>query len=245
MKTRVWLLTLGYLIGFTFNSNLSFAQIKFGPKAGFNISELPNNTEYIIGNHHIYSGYHAGVTADIRLVKELFLQPGVLITNKGSKYVAGNNIDGSTTGFSNFQFSGFYTDIPINLAYKFELRTFKLLLIAGAQLGYGLTGKWKTSDGTTSKVHFGNEPVDDFKPFDYGLDFGAGVEVGRIQITSLYYMGLKSLSTLNPPLKEQKFKVLSLSVAYLFGKEKRTFKSSGSGSCRTYDDYKAHRKKHY
>ena len=107
MKTRVWLLTLVYLIGFTFNSNLSFAQIKFGPKAGLNISELPNNTEYIIGNHHIYSGYHPGVIAEIRLVKELFLQPGVLITNKGSKYIAGNNTGGSTTGFSDFQFSGF------------------------------------------------------------------------------------------------------------------------------------------
>ena len=68
MKTPFRLLTLVYLIGFTFNANLSFAQIKFGPKAGFNISELPNNTEYIIGNHHIYSGYHAGITADIRLV---------------------------------------------------------------------------------------------------------------------------------------------------------------------------------
>ncbi len=245
MKTPFSLLTLVYLIGFTFNANLSFAQIKFGPKAGFNISELPNNTEYIIGNHHIYSGYHAGITADIRLVKELFLQPGVLITNKGSKYVAGNNIDGSTTGFSNFQFSGFYTDIPINLAYKFDLRTYKILLIAGSQLGYGLTGKWKTSDGTTSKVHFGNDPVDDFKPFDYGLDFGAGVEVGRIQITSLYYMGLKSLSTLNPPLKEQKFKVISISVAYLFGKEKRGYKNYRRETCRTYDEPKDHRKKHY
>jgi hypothetical protein len=245
MKIPFRLLTLTYIIGFTFNTNLSFAQIKFGPQAGLNFSELPNNTEYIIGNHHIYTGYHVGVIAEIRLVKELFLRPGVLITNKGSKYTVGNNIGDSANGFSNFRFSGFYTDIPINLAYKFDLRSFKFLLIAGAQLGYGLTGTWQTSDGTTSKVHFGNDPVDDFKPFDYGLDFGAGVEFGRIQITSVYYMGLKTLSTLSPPLTEQKFKVLSISVAYLFGKEKRAYKNSRSESCRTYDDYKPHRKKHY
>lgn len=245
MRIPVRLLTLAFSIGFTFNANLSFAQIKFGPKVGINISELPNNTEYIIGKHHIYTGYHLGVTSEIRLVKELFLQPGVLITNKGSKYTVGNNSGDSANGFSNFQFSGFYTDIPINLAYKFDRRTFKLLIIAGAHLGYGLTGTWKTSDGTTSKVHFGNDPVDDFKPFDYGLDFGAGVEVGRIQVTSLYYMGLKTLSTLNPPLKEQKFKVLSISIAYLFGKEKRAYKNYSGESCRTYDDIKAHRKKHY
>ena len=167
-----------------------------------------------------------------------------LIANKGSKYIVGNNSGDSANGFSDFQFSGFYTDIPINLAYKFDLRTFKLLLIAGAQIGYGLTGSWKTSDGTTSKVHFGNDPVDDFKPFDYGLDLGAGVEFGRIQITSLYYMGLKTLSTLNPPLKEQKFKVLSISIAYLFGKEKRTHKGYRKETCRTYDQDQGHRKKH-
>ena len=71
------LFCLAYITAFIFNANLSFAQIKFGPKVGLNISELPNNTQYIIGKHHIYTGYHLGATAEIRLVKELFLQPGV------------------------------------------------------------------------------------------------------------------------------------------------------------------------
>jgi hypothetical protein len=246
MKILFRLFALAYFISFSFNANLSFAQIKFGPKVGLNFSELPNNTEYIIGKHKIYTGYHFGVIAEMRLVKELFIQPGVLITNKGSKYIVGNNTGGSTSGFSDFQFSSFYTDIPINLVYKIDHRTYKLLLIAGPQIGYGLSGKWKASDGISSKVHFGNNPVDDLKPFDYGFDLGAGVEFGRIQFSSLYYMGLKTLSTLNPPLKEQKHKVLSISVAYLFGKEKRDYKNYSNKFCRTYDDQlKRHRRKHY
>ena len=79
------------------------------------------------------------------------------------------------------------------------------------------------SDETSSNVHFGNDPDDDFKPFDYGINFGGGMEAGRFLISCQYYMGLKTLSTLDPPLKEQKYKVLTVSVAYLFGKDKRVY----------------------
>jgi hypothetical protein len=167
-----------------------------------------------------------------------------LITNKGSEYIVGNNTNGSSTEFSNFQFSGVYMDIPLNLIYKFNLRSGKVLLIAGPQIGYGLTGKWKSSNGASAKVHFGNDPVDDLKPFDYGLDFGAGVEFGGFQVSSQYYMGLRTLSNSTPPLKEQKFKTLTISIARLFGKEKRVYKNYRNELCRTYDQHKGHRKKH-
>jgi hypothetical protein len=244
MKIPFRLLSLAYCIAFTFSANLSFAQIKFGPKVGLNISELPNNTEYIIGKHHISSGYHIGVTAEIRLVKELFLQPSFLITNKGSKYIVGNNTNGSTIGFSDFQFSSLNAEIPLDLMYKFDRHSFKLLLFAGPHFGYGLSGKWEASNGTSSKIHFGNDPVHDLKSFDYGLDFGAGFGFGKIQVSSQYYKGLKALSTLTPPLKEQKYKVLSISITYLFGKEKRGHKEYGNEFCRTYYQYTGHRKKH-
>jgi hypothetical protein len=244
MKILFRLLSLVYFIAFTFNSNLSFSQIKFGPKVGLNFSELPNNTKYIIGKHHIYNGYHLGVIAELRLFNELFLQPGVLITTKGSKYIVGNNTGGSTTGFSDFQFSCSNAEIPLDLMYKINQGSFKLLLVAGPHFGYGLAGKWEASYGSSSKVHFGNDTVDDLKRFDYGLDFGAGVEFGRIQFSSQYYLGLKTLSTLTPPLKEQKYKVLSVSIAYLFGKGKRVYKDYETEFWRRYSHNKGHRKKH-
>jgi Outer membrane protein beta-barrel domain len=239
MKLPFWLLSLAYIIAFTFNANLSFAQIKFGPKAGLNFSELPNNTQYII-NQQIYSGYHLGVITEFRLFDNLYLQPGVLISNKGSEYIVGNNTVSNTTGFSNFQFSGFYADIPLNLAYKFDRRTFKLLLIAGPQVGYGLTGKWTATYGTKSNVHFGNDPTDDLKPFDYGINIGGGLEAGRLEISSQYYLGLRMLSPWIPPLKEQKYKVLNISVAYLFGKSKRTYNDYESRYMRKNRHHKRH-----
>jgi len=239
MKIPYRLLSLAYITAITFNANLSFAQIKFGPKVGLNYSKLPNKTKYII-NQQIYSGFQLGVMAEFRLFDDLFLQPGVLISNKGSKYIVGNNTVSSTTGFSSFQFSSFYVDIPLNLIYKFNLGSFKLLLMAGSQLGYGLTGKWEAIDGTISKVHFGNGPEDDIKSLDYGLNFGGGLEAGRFQISSQYYLGLKMLSPLIPPLKEQKYKALTISIAYLFGKDKRVYKDYESRYLRKYSRRKAH-----
>ena len=124
-------LSLTLFIAFTCNTILSFAQIAFGPDAGLNFSELPDNSKYIIGNQHVYGGYQLGVIAEFRLYKQLFLQPGFLVTNKGSRYVVGNDSASQTTGFSDYQFSGFYADVPLNLIYKFDLGSFKLFLIAG------------------------------------------------------------------------------------------------------------------
>ena len=223
MRKPTKLLTITCFIALSISANLSFSQIKFGPKVGINWIELPNNTPFIISNQQLF-GYHLGVVAEIRVFEQLFIQPGVLITTKGSKYIVGNNTVSNTGNFANFQFSSLNTDIPLELLYKLDLGSFRLLLIAGPHLGYGLNGKWTTSNGTTSNVHFGNSSDSDLKPVDFGLNFGGGLEVGRIQFSSKYSMGLTSLSTLNPPGNELKFKVISLSVAYLFGKDKRGYR---------------------
>jgi hypothetical protein len=240
MKIRFRLLSLACLVTFSCIANLSFAQIKYGPKVGINFSELPNHTEYII-NQEIYNGYHFGAVSEFRLFGNLFLQPGVLISNKGSKYIVGNDTGGNTTGFTNFQFSAFYADMPVNLLYKVGRGSYKFILLAGPQIGYGLTGRWKATYGTESKVHFGNGPEDDIKPFDFGFNIGGGLEAGRFQISSQYYLGLRTLSTLTPPLEEQKFKVITISIAYLFGKDQKVYKDYRSRFLSKHSRNKAHR----
>jgi len=244
MKIPFRLFYIAYSVAFAFNANLSYGQIKFGPIVGLNFSELPNNTKFIISKQQIYSGYHLGAVAEIRVFKQLFLQPGVLLSNKGSKYIVGNNSGGSGNGFSNFQFSTLNADIPLNLICKFDVRSVRLLLIAGYQLGYGLAGKWEAIYTTSSKLHFGNDPESDLRPLDYGVNFGGGFEAGRIQFSAQYYLGLRTLSTLTPPLKEQKYKILTISVACLFGKDKSEYKDYKSRYLHKYRQIKAHRKKH-
>lgn len=217
------LFKITWFIVLIFNANLSFAQMRFGPKIGSNISELPDNRTYILGNQQVY-GYHLGVVAEIRLFNQLFLQPGVSIISKGSKYIIGNNSVSNEGNFANFRFSSLNADIPLDLLYKFDLGSLRLLLIAGPHLSYGVDGKWTTSDGTTSNVHFGNGSENDLNPVDFGINFGGGLEIGSVQLSSKYSMGLTSLSTLNPPDNKLKYKVISLSIAYLFGNNNRNYR---------------------
>ena len=240
MRIPSRLLRTALVIAFALNGNLSIAQVKFGPKGGLSFSELPNHTKYIIGGQQIYNGYHIGIIGDIRLYEQLFLQPGLFLSNTGSEYIVGNDSAGSTTGFSNFEFSSFYADIPLDLVYKFNMGPVKLLIIAGPQLGYGLSGKWTASYGTSAKVHFGNGPNDDLKPFDFGVNFGGGFEVARIQLSLQYYLGLATLSTMTPPIEEQKFKVLTVSIGYLFGNDERVYNDYKSKYLRKHKQNKAH-----
>jgi hypothetical protein len=240
-EVRCRFLSLACFIVLALNADLSFAQIKYGPKVGLNFSELPNYNEYII-DQQIYNGYHFGAISEFRIFNNLFLQPGLLISNQGSEYIVGNNTGGTTTGYSNFQFSVFYADLPINLVYKVGRRSFKFLILAGPQIGFGLTGKWEATYGRESTVHFGNGPEDDMKPIDYGFNLGGGLEAGRFQITSQYYLGLNTISTLTPPQEEQKYKILTISIAYLFGKDSREGMDFETRYRQKYNRAKAHRK---
>jgi hypothetical protein len=208
-----------FFIALAFNTNPCSSQARFGPKVGLNFSKLANSSDYVIGNQQIYNGYHFGAISEFRLYGQLFLQPGILITNKGSKYLIGNDTGGGTTGYSYFQFYTFNADIPLNLKYNFNPGSYRIIFTAGPQIGFGLSGKWTASNRTSSKVHFGNDPNDDLKRVDAGLNLGVGLEVGRIQFSTQYYMGLRSLSPTILNSKEQRFKMLSISIACLFGRE--------------------------
>jgi hypothetical protein len=55
------------------------------------------------------------------------------------------------------------------------------------------------------------------KPFDLGLNIGAGVEITKIIISANYGFGLTNLSPTTSNDEKMKTRVFGLSVAYLFG----------------------------
>ena len=146
-------------------------KLNLGQKPDLNFSELPNNTKYIIGNHHIYMAIMLELLQRSDYLKSCFCNPGFDLLTKDLNTLSGIIQLASPPDFqiSNFRVSMqrshwiWYINLTgVHLNF-FNCRT---------PFGYGLTGKWEASDGTSSKVHFGNDPVDDLKPFDYGLDFG-------------------------------------------------------------------------
>jgi len=55
------------------------------------------------------------------------------------------------------------------------------------------------------------------KSFDFGLNFGAGIEISNFQISAQYGLGLTNLAPVTTNDAEMKVRVIGISMAYLLG----------------------------
>jgi hypothetical protein len=187
------------------------AQIKFGPKVGLNLSTITLKMGSISIDPKTVVGFHVGMISEIPLVGNFCLQPGLLYSAKGSKWAESGEEIKLTPSF---------LEIPVNAVYKFDLKAVKILINAGPNFAFGIGGKYKYTFGTTNEsgsLKFGSSSGDDMKPFDLGLNIGAGVEITQIIISANYGFGLTNLAPTTTNDEKMKTRVFGLSVAYLFG----------------------------
>ena len=109
-------------------------------------------------------------------------------------------------------FSVNYVEIPLNLAYKYDLGVVKLFGQAGPYAGVGVSAKMK-SGSEEETFDFGSDP-DQLKRIDYGVNFGAGVEIKKLIIGVNYGLGLANMS--NDTDETMKNGVLSVSAGLWF-----------------------------
>lgn len=149
MKKRISL-----ILAMAFGSIFSQAQqpashsggTSFGLRAGVNFQNINGKDEN--GDkleNDILTGFNIGINAEIPLVPQFYLQPGVLFTTKGAKnkdVILGQTI----TGTINIA----YVEIPINFLFKPQLGTGHLLLGFGPYVAFGVGGKAKYEGGGSS-----------------------------------------------------------------------------------------------
>ncbi len=201
------------------------AQFTFGARAGFNLTSFGGSDKDFLGSSpKMKPGFQIGVVGEYAFGDAFAIQPGILFATQGAKYkesvnYMGVDVDYETTMNLN------YIQIPINLQYKVDLGSTKLLLQAGPYLGYGLGGKekYKVSGGGESesgdyKIKFGSGDDEDVEyvdnAFDFGLGVGAGLQFGNLQAGVGYNFGFTSLFD-EGTLKNNG---LAITLTYLFGK---------------------------
>jgi hypothetical protein len=177
------------------------AQVKYGVKAGVNFSSFNESTAGISASTSSTTGFNAGVVAEIPAATNFVIQPGLLISQKGGK------VDISSI-------KPLYLELPVNAMYKFALgESVKFLIFAGPYLAYGIGGTAK--DGTNSQsIKYGSDG--DMKAFDFGLNFGPGIEYKNFQLTGQYSLGLANIATASSDVSA-KNRGFSVSLAYFFG----------------------------
>jgi len=96
----------------------------------------------------------------------------------------------------------------------------------GPYVAYGIAGNITIEvDGppllsiptTEEPIKFGNDAnEDDLRPFDYGVNFGAGVEFSKFFINLQYGLGLANLTPEGDSDNTSKNSVFGFSVGYYF-----------------------------
>jgi len=206
MKTSVKILVVITLV---LSATYTQAQTRFGIKGGLNFSTASFSQNKVTFTPDSKTGFTLGVISEIPLATDFYLQPGLLFSTKG--LIVSSSLLGLSSDYS---MSTNNIEIPINALYKLHAGSVKVLGFAGPYIGYAVSGKEKY-EGVSSDIKFSGDNKG-MNAFDFGLNFGAGVEISNFQITAQYGLGLTNLFSQSSE-GTMKNKVFGVSVAYLFG----------------------------
>ncbi len=173
---KVILATLVLVTGTVFSASAQSAAasksgISFGIRAGVNLQNI--NGKDGSGDkleNKLAPRFQGGVTVDIPLADQFYLQPGLLFSGKGAK---DDNSDASV--------SISYLDVPVTFLFKPLLGTGHMLLGVGPYVGFGVAGKMTDDNNNKSTIKFKNEITlaeAAADPYLRRLDAGANLLVG-------------------------------------------------------------------
>lgn len=169
------------------SSALTYAQLNFGLKAGYNSSlSLSNIEDVTTGNYTLKSvkdelgnGFHAGAFARIGIEK-LYIQPELLYAMSKNDYT----ITLQDAMNKNVTFDKFVTvstvEIPVMIGYKIlDLKAVNLRAFAGPKfrLDAGSSLDYKNFNAETGSNVTINDIKDDIKKSQIAFELGVGVDV--------------------------------------------------------------------
>jgi hypothetical protein len=197
----------------------------FGIRGGVNFQNI-NGKDFNDRDldFNLVTRFHAGLSVDVPIAPDFYIQPGLFFTTKGAKS------EGEFLGlYSAIEYNLSYLELPIHFLYKPTLGSGHLILGFGPYVGYGIGGKTKYSlsdisterDIDYTKEYDGLYDPNKFNPLDvganifFGYEFPAGI---RIQINT--QLGLVKINSKNNTLNNDntsfKNTGFGLSVGYQF-----------------------------
>jgi hypothetical protein len=183
------------------------AQIKTGYVIGLNLSTVTLKTNVYSSHPKTPVGIHFGGVVEIPLRGKFSFQPGLLFSAKGSDY----KLD--TTDIS---IAPVYIEIPANIVYVIGSADANIFLYTGPYFAFGIGG-YKIEGGNELKyLRFGFRANNDLKPFDVGLNFGAGINIKGFRISASYELGLANVIPAANVISEMKNDVIGISISTLF-----------------------------
>ncbi len=214
---KIILIAAGFLFG-----SAAFAQVgttKWGIRAGVNLAKyrVSNGDEAVSSSNS--TNFQVTGYADVPVGSYFWVQPGISLQGKGGKWesddIANVKRENSTLEIG----------VPVNLVAKLPIaQGTNFYMGAGPYISYAVSGRQKSSasvagaSGSSERdIEFGNSNGDDLRPFDAGVNFLAGFELGGgFQVGAGYGLGLTDLAPDNSSNSTLKNRVLSFNVGFSF-----------------------------
>jgi hypothetical protein len=222
MKNVYKLFVVLFLLSLT---SQTFAQPTFGVKGGLSLSNQKwSSIDFFFDSDDfkMKPGFHIGPTIEVPITDMISFESGLILGTRGFKLHEELDFDGTVDVKMNINL--LYLDVPLNLKAYFDAGGVKAYGSFGPYVGMGLSGKMKvkaTYEGDTEEdsedIEWGDDPENDMlKRLDFGLAFGAGVQLKVIDIGVAYGLGLTNISSYTDDGASIKNSLITLSVGYKF-----------------------------
>ena len=167
-------------------------------RAGLNITKFISDANIFTT---VKPGANAGATVDLSLGKDFFFRPGMMFTMKGAHY--------DNSRYDNLN----YLELPLLMAYKERVgHNMAVDFQTGPYLSVGISGKINKKAENYAVPSFVNE----YRKFDFGWNFGMGLDINRFTIGISYDCGLYKLRDHYYSQDVQKNGCLMINFGYYF-----------------------------
>ncbi|MEO8720616.1 MAG: porin family protein [Ginsengibacter sp.] len=206
-------------------------------QGGVNLANISTSNSGATEKNNMLTTFNAGIMGRSNLAEPIALEAGLLLDGRGSK--ANTYINSSTDdNYVKTRFNPLYLEVPVNLIIRLPLQSKSNIFInAGPYIAMGIAGKSKVESkflgvvtNSTKDIKFNNDnpttsdqedaSYDKLKRFDYGVNLGAGFDLGKILLKANYGLGLakiNSTQTNNSSNDKNKYRTVSISLGVPFG----------------------------
>lgn len=205
-------------------------------QGGLNLANITKSNDGQTEKNNILPTFNVGVLGRLPLADVFSLESGLLLTGRGSKaetyFNGGNN-------YIKTKFNPLYLELPLNAVVKIPLGADKtnVFFNAGPYVAMGIGGQSKResyilgiSSSESSSIKFSNDDpftseeedagYNKLKRFDYGLNFGGGIQFKHLILKANYGLGLAKINSTesnNNSNDKNKYRTVSFSVGIPLG----------------------------
>ncbi|MEO5651138.1 MAG: porin family protein [Ginsengibacter sp.] len=201
-------------------------------QGGVNLANISKTESGTTEKNNMLTTFNAGLLGRFNLSTAFDLETGVLVDGRGAKaetYFTNSTDD----NYVKAKFNPLYIEVPFNLILRVPLdNKMNIFFNAGPYAAMGIAGKSKletkvfgASSHSESNIKFSNDDpftseqddaaYDKIKRFDFGLNIGGGLDLGKILLKANYGMGFSKINSTesnNGKDNKNKYRTVSISL---------------------------------